>query len=379
MTIDDEWEEFCSQPAKKQQPHQQETYNEIHQELGPEPSSLYISTRTIMTFINQEIDLDVFWSVPIIDYYSPIEGVINKQKKIQSYSKDEFEQTMKLIPTNVYTSQYISMHIDNPTARVAFKDKRKISIGLFSKQLLNPFSKKKTAFDNCFILMLRINHAPFIEPICDTPIFKEYHIKVFNTGKIEIPGIQNVDILKYILSKLLEILRQAISPSIHYKTDTFENILLNSDFSCNFDVNREKLSYLLKNKYDIDTTYDPCSYPGTQSKFYYNLLVDAEHQTGSSSHTGQLTATSDIVAITVTVFRTGNVLISGQCRDDMLHTVYRFICNLLKTEYSNISSSTKQQDRKSTNKTKPVKKVKRKYITTVGGRAPLQPPIENGK
>lgn len=49
-----------------------------------ECGKLYISTKTKVLFLNKSgIDLNaLFWSVPVIEYWRPMEGVVNKQIKI---------------------------------------------------------------------------------------------------------------------------------------------------------------------------------------------------------------------------------------------------------------------------------------------------------
>ena len=47
----------------------------------------------------------------------------------------------------------------------------------------------------CFVLILRIKI---------NNIFKEFHIKVFNTGKLEIPGIQNEETFLIILEQIIQ-------------------------------------------------------------------------------------------------------------------------------------------------------------------------------
>ena len=65
-------------------------------------------------------------------------------------------------------------------------------IGLSSKDVINQ-RKKKSAFYNCFavIYRIKINNS-----------FKEIHVKIFNTGKLEIPGVQNDHELYYTLDKV---------------------------------------------------------------------------------------------------------------------------------------------------------------------------------
>ena len=50
----------------------------------------HISTKTIIGFLNSEINLnEIFWKINILPYHIQNEGVIKKQIKINSSSKEE--------------------------------------------------------------------------------------------------------------------------------------------------------------------------------------------------------------------------------------------------------------------------------------------------
>lgn len=230
--------------------------------------------------------------------------------------------------------------------------------------MLSPFSKKKAAFDNCFVLIMRIDQSKFDDTL-QSVLFREYHIKVFNTGKIEIPGIQCLPLLHHILDSLLLVLRPVTSPTLQYNLDSFENILLNTDFNCNFTVDREKLATLLKTKYNIHTNYDPCSYPGTKSKFYYDTTKEIQTGCGVGQLAKRKKKSKTIIRLSFMVFRTGNVLISGKCADSVLLSVHAFISKLLQTEYSSICQDVNHPTVTTTKNIKPYKQPKRQYIKTL--------------
>ncbi|MCK5344518.1 MAG: hypothetical protein KAR20_13990, partial [Candidatus Heimdallarchaeota archaeon] len=49
----------------------------------PKCSDIYISTKTMIAFLNNKIPLaDVFWNIPVIPYEKRSEGVIKKQMKV---------------------------------------------------------------------------------------------------------------------------------------------------------------------------------------------------------------------------------------------------------------------------------------------------------
>ena len=78
--------------------------------------------------------------------------------------------------------------------------------------------------------------------------YKEVHIKIFNTGKLEIPGIQNDNTLYIALNHLCELMTTILKTNVSYDKKNIENVLINSNFSCGFYVDRQKLHQLLKFK-----------------------------------------------------------------------------------------------------------------------------------
>ena len=149
----------------------------------PKCNELYISTRTKISYLNQPIDLhSMFWKIPLISYYEQKEGIIKKQMKFNSLTKESLHSLLCNVDDSIYTEQYIINNIDNPNGRIKFKDTLKISIGICKKDILTYRCKKKSAFYNCFVVIMRV-------VLPGKKKFKEMHVKVFNTGKLEIPGI----------------------------------------------------------------------------------------------------------------------------------------------------------------------------------------------
>ena len=125
----------------------------FHGSCGP----IYISTTTKIAHLNREIDIkQVFWNIPVIRYVDPVEGVIKKQIKFSTTSKDEYEEIMKRISREKCCDNQEIEHIDNPEGRIKFKDQRKISVGISKKDIMCYRSKKKRAFFNCFVIIIRI-------------------------------------------------------------------------------------------------------------------------------------------------------------------------------------------------------------------------------
>jgi len=321
---------------------------------APKPTDIYISTKTKISYLNKMIDLKkIFWDVPVIPYYQPSNGVIKKQMKFNSLLKDELDLIQSKIQNEPYFEEHVITHIDNPAGRIKFKDIRKISIGISKKDILSYRCKKKSAFYNCFVIILRMK--------IDTT-FKEFHVKVFNTGKLEIPGVQNETIFNMLLEEVIKTLQPHISDKLSYKPNTDETVLINSNFNCGFFINREALFDILKFKYNIQAIYDPCSYPGIQCKFYYNPDIGIQNGCQISEEKKHLY--KNIKEVSFMIFRTGSVLIVGKCDENVLMIIYDFLKIILNNEYKNICQKYSLDDEGKTFGVKDkIKKTRRKNIT----------------
>ena len=149
----------------------------------------------------------------------------------------------------------------------------------------------------------------------DQQKYKETHVKIFNTGKLELPGIKCKLFHKKVLDYLVEMFH------IHCNIDLMinekhETVLINSNFSCGYCINREKMARLLQEKYFFETAYDPCSYPGIMSKW---TIPNTNNK------------------ISFMIFRTGSVLIVGKCSEENIYQLYENLQKVFRDEYISIN------------------------------------------
>ena len=343
--VDEEWEAFLNNTDDDNVNEKQKTVrddSDTVQYTLPKCDDLYISTTTKVLFLNMPVDIEnIFWDISIIDYWKPTAGVIKKQMKIVSNTQEAFENYQQKLKYIKYYNEHIIKRIDNPTARRnKFKDERKITIGMSKKDIMNCRGKVKNAFYNCFALILRFIY---------NDKFHEIHVKIFNTGKMEIPGILNETLLNNAKIMILSILRPNISTDLDFVENNEENnVLINSNFNCGFYINRESLYSILRSKYKIESAYDPCSYPGVKCKFYFNqdYGFDTNIQNGIITHNDstqtmtQLNDNKKYTEVSFMIFRTGSCLIVGNCTEKILRFVYDYIKNILQDEYPNIYTQT---------------------------------------
>jgi TATA-box binding protein (TBP) (component of TFIID and TFIIIB) len=358
--IDKEWKNFLNDSDKFE--------NEIGSQLCEtgidiKCSDLYISTKTKIAFLNTNINVfDIFWKLPIIHYYQAKTGIIKKQMKSTCFSKEECEKVNALVKIDemngLPVKQSVISHLDNPTskAKVNFKHVEKVSIGTCKKDFISYRTKEKGAFYNCFALIFRI---PYNNE------FKEVHVKVFNTGKLEIPGIQDNDLMYKAFDILLETLQPLFKKKLFVDNNKIDTVLINSNFNCGYYINRQKLFSKLKYDCGLISMYDPCSYPGIQSKFYYNNNKTIQNGICECSKRcnkkGKGNGDGDCMEVSFMIFRTGSVLIVGNCDEDTLNEIYLFIKNILESEYSNVNEGLLPANAK----TKNTKRKQKKYTVII--------------
>jgi hypothetical protein len=350
--IDTAWSKFCDDDGEDVLSPVLVPPSCTSKEYVPKCSPLNISTKTKISYLNYPIELKkVFWAIPVLKYHEPRAGVIKKQMKFNSTTPAEVDEIIAEKANYNQVDDFIISQVQATDGRNKFKDIRKVSIGICKKDITSYRCKRKSAFYNCFVVILRLLH---------NEVYKEIHVKVFNTGKLEIPGIQDATILNKVLTLLVEILTPFVIKEVPLKflDNKSETVMINSNFSCGYYINREKMYKLLKYKYKINSNFDPCSYPGIQCEFYHDARLDAQHGIQPNAigpnavgpnaigpnaigpnaiGPNAIGATqSHVNKVSFMIFRTGSVLIVGKCSEEMLYEIYNFLTRMFTTDFDEI-------------------------------------------
>lgn len=137
-------------------------------------NNLTITTETVILYLDQMIQIEpIFWSLPILEYWEPKDGIIKKEMKIVSHTIEEYQEYIKkrdeikehtfehcikncIVTTNLiggtkklYNKKpyYYNIEPTEPEAPQEivknFKDVRKLMIGCSKKHLLFEKAKQK--------------------------------------------------------------------------------------------------------------------------------------------------------------------------------------------------------------------------------------------
>jgi len=175
------------------------------------------------------------------------------------------------------------------------------------------------------------------------------NIKLFNNGKITLTGSKYETDGYYASKVLLEEMKKNkdIFPDIDENyidkifIDNYKITMINSDFNTNFKIDLIKLLSILNvNEKDLFTKFNPEKYRGLIIGFYWN--TEKNIQDGKclckSRCNGKGTGTGDgqCKKITISIFKSGSVIITGGRLVKQIDDAYIKINNFLKENYYDI-------------------------------------------
>ena len=175
------------------------------------------------------------------------------------------------------------------------------------------------------------------------------NIKLFNNGKITLTGSKNEFDGYKSCKVLLEEMKKNKSIFLNVTDTEIDNLsiinykitMINSDFDTNFKIDLLKLLDILNNnEKDLFTKFNPEKYRGLIIGFYWN--TNKENQDGKclckSKCNGKGNGTGDgqCKKITISVFKSGSIIITGGRLVKQIEDAYKRINSILKENYHNI-------------------------------------------
>ena len=167
--------------------------------------------------------------------------------------------------------------------------------------------------------------------------FKEVNIKLFANGGIQMTGISNDafarETLDWFINECKKLPRSpfAEEPSIQ----KFAIQLVNSDFSVGMPLWRDRIHNIFIRDYKLYSLFESTIYQGVNTKYYYNKTVDATRRGQcccSKPCRGQGCGDGDgeCKRITLAIFQTGNIIITGARNMDQIKEAYHFLIEVLE-------------------------------------------------
>lgn len=165
------------------------------------------------------------------------------------------------------------------------------------------------------------------------------HIKLFKNGNIHITGLRTVEDGMYLLQAIHDELKRmiALDPKVLMNEDP-DNLritrpivrLINSDFHIPFRVRRRELHQLLiGDPYYTICSFQPGTYPGVKLEYYWNAGHPVQDGRCRCASPCYMRRSSSCSKITVAIFESGSILITGATSVGQVEDAYRFICEVI--------------------------------------------------
>jgi TATA-box binding protein (TBP) (component of TFIID and TFIIIB) len=174
--------------------------------------------------------------------------------------------------------------------------------------------------------------------------FKEVNVKLFGNGGIQMTGIPAEDFAKETLQWLLDELQTIPAQIFASKPELtkFKIQLINSDYQVAHTINRTALHTILSTKYGLFSTFESTIYQGVNTKYYYNDQHPDKTRPGICLCTkrcrgqGTGSGSGECKRITMSVFQTGKIIITGGRYLFQLEEAYHFLNAVLQRHASEI-------------------------------------------
>lgn len=169
--------------------------------------------------------------------------------------------------------------------------------------------------------------------------WKEINIKLFENGGIQMTGISSKEFAENTIYWLADIFSQLPKNPFMGKIPDIKNVsipLINTDFSIGSNIDQEVLHSILVDKYNLISILEKTIYQGINTKYFFNSKTSDGICHCIEKCKGAGNSDNECKKITVSIFRTGKIIITGAKTINQINTVYDFINNIIERHYDEI-------------------------------------------
>jgi len=321
--------------------------NNKENETIPQPSYFVISTQSAMCNINGVNNIDLSKIVVFIARKIIKNIMLNENKDY--LIKGIVVDSLDIRFDESHIKKYKKPHVKYMENNIDYNNIEECTnmyneIKILENNSLKKHGRQKKKKDNeyfynsCSIIVKASNEAKCV------------NIKLFNNGKITLTGAKNESDGYFASCVLLEELKKEkdIFPDLTSETEilnlsivNYKITMINSDYNTNFKIDLIKLLNILNNnEKNLFTKFNPEKYRGLIIGYYWN--TEKISQDGiclcKTKCNGKGIGTGDgkCKKITISIFKSGSVIITGGRLIKQIEDAYKLINNIFKKYYHNI-------------------------------------------
>lgn len=173
--------------------------------------------------------------------------------------------------------------------------------------------------------------------------WKEVNIKLFANGGIQMTGVTSKDFAVDSVMILLGILqRLPKSPFAGTMPTSVTKVvvpLINTDYSLDHDIQQDNLHKILIDEYNLFSMLEKTIYQGVNTKYFYNktgktpgICTCKQYCKGQGNGSGE----GECKRITMSIFRTGRIIITGARDMEQIDSAYEFLNSVFEKHASDV-------------------------------------------
>jgi TATA-box binding protein (TBP) (component of TFIID and TFIIIB) len=210
-------------------------------------------------------------------------------------------------------------------------------IGYSARDLLTKRRVSEKTFFNQSTIVVRKRRG------ADDNDLKEVNIKLFANGGFQMTGVTNEDfsrsVIQWVIEQFNALPTKITEEPLFLKK--FAVQLLNSDYKMNALAKRAELHKILCERYHLSSTLETTIYQGVNTKYYYNTAASGSPGICQCPRfcngQGDGTEVGSCKRITIAVFQTGSIIITGARTQDQLDEAYDFINGIIRIHSKDVT------------------------------------------
>lgn len=195
--------------------------------------------------------------------------------------------------------------------------------------------------DNCKRLQNRFYNSSFVI-IKEYPDVEPINMKIFMNGGVSMAGCKRVEDGYNAVNILLNHIRKC--PEIYnadaaykgnpdeLKVTDYKITLINSGYYAGFRLDGTKFQDIIMDKYDLFASFDPLIYPGVKISYMWNNKKE-DNDGRCNCSTLCINKKGECKEITIAVFGSGKIIITGANTKKQLDDSFNFISTVLRRHY----------------------------------------------
>lgn len=216
--------------------------------------------------------------------------------------------------SNILRAEYVNDEKEPVSRGLQFPPKRR----------LEGCTKKRHRFDNQATFLIAPKGY-----VINTKVFKNGNVQM--TGvKVHEDGVACVNTIVQTAQALCASGIPVAETPDQMQCVNYKICMINSDFKVPFKINNRVLQNYLNEAFDIVSIYEPCIYPGVKILYYWN--ADKTSNDGVCRCKPSCNKkVGTCKKITIAVFQSGSVIVTGATTIPMLNDAYKYISSWLMT------------------------------------------------